>query len=480
MTSRFQTNNASRRSFLQTAAAMTTSVGTAAPLLTQLAALAALSRADAAGQGSKAFSDYRAIVCVFLYGANDHYNTVLPYDQSSYNGYASVRTPTDVDGNGIGLPRASLLPIVPVTSQGSGREFALNPALAGIKQLFDSGKAAVMANVGPLITSTSLAQFTAQNVPLPPKLFSHNDQQSVWQSLSAEGATLGWGGRIGDALAANNSDSLFTCINAFGNAVWMAGRNTVQYQVNTSDTVSTAIAGLSKPTLFGSSSAVQTLQSIVSASDQGLLASDHANIVKRSVEANQKVQSALSTVAPLTTAFEATNSLAAQLKSIARLISARAAFGAQRQVFFVGLGGFDLHDGLIAKHAPLLTLVDSAMKSFYDATVELGVSNNVTTFTASDFGRTLTSNGDGSDHGWGSYHFAVGGAVKGKDIYGSMPITALGTTTDAGGGRLLPTTAVDQYAATLARWMGVSETGIRDVLPNLGNFSNTDLGFMKT
>ena len=352
---------------------------------------------------------------------------------------------------------------------------ALAPELLPLKGLFDSGQLGVLLNVGTLIQPTTLAQYNARNVPLPPKLFSHNDQQSVWQSSLPEGATSGWGGRIGDLFMAGNGNATFTCVNASGNAVYMSGRQAVQYQVSTSGSV--ALRGIQAP-LFGSTACSEALRALTTASRQHLMQAEHTRVMARAIDANAALSTALAGVPALSTAFAADNPLALQLQMVARMISARSALGAQRQVFFVSLGGFDLHDFLPTQHPGLLTTVAGALKSFYDATVELGVAQQVTAFTASDFGRTLTSNGDGSDHGWGSHHFLLGGAVQGGRFHGQLPAVSVNGPDDVGQGRLLPTTAVDQLAATLATWMGVSDSNLALVAPNIGNYSVRNLGLL--
>jgi uncharacterized protein (DUF1501 family) len=331
----------------------------------------------------------------------------------------------------------------------------------------------VLLNVGTLIQPTTLAQYNARSVPLPPKLFSHNDQQSVWQSSLPEGATSGWGGRVGDLFQSGNGKSTFTCVNVSGNAVFMSGRDAVQYQVSTAGSV--ALRGIQSP-LYGSQACSDALRAITTASRSHLMEAEHTRVMARAIDANTSLSAALATTPALTTPFDAANPLATQLQMVARMIAARSALGAKRQVFFVSLGGFDLHDFLVAQHPGLLTNVGGAIKSFYDATVELGVANQVTTFTGSDFGRTLTSNGDGSDHGWGSHQFLVGGAVQGGRFHGQLPAFSVNGPDDVGQGRLLPTTSVDQLAATLAAWMGVSNSNLPLVVPNIGNYTLRDLG----
>ena len=446
---------ASRRNFLAWSARMA-ALGTGAPFALNLAALGAAS-AQSAG-------DYKALVCVFLYGGNDNHNTVIPYDLPSYNEYQRVR-------GGIARPRNTLLPLAPATSLG-GRQFALPPELQPLATLFDAGRAAIVANVGPLVRPTTRAQYESRSVPLPPKLFSHNDQQSVWQASMPEGAVYGWGGRIGDVLASANTNATFTSISVAGNAVWASGRSTLQYQVGPGGAV--AVNALGQASLFGSATAPQLLRRLITEPRTHVLQNDHTRLVQRALTANQDLRAAMAGTPGLQTVFP-DGSLSAQLKMVARLIAVRNTIGARRQVFFVSLGGFDHHAFLSSAHPRLLNQLASALSACDAALGEIGVRTQVTTFTASDFGRTLVSNGDGSDHGWGSHHFVLGGAVRGRDIYGRLPTVSVGTADDAGQGRLIPTTSVDQYAAGFARWMGLSDTELADVLPNLQYFSPSTL-----
>ena len=446
-----------RREFLRRAAALSIA-GVGTPWALNLAAMGEAAAATAP-------SDYRALVCVFLYGGNDYGNTLIPYDSANYAAYANIRT-------GIALAQDTLLPLTPSVALPSGRQMAFAPQWPEMKQLFDAGKLAVMLNVGPLIQPTTRAQYNAKSVPLPPKLFSHNDQQSVWQSSLPEGATSGWGGRIGDLFLSSNATSTFTCINVSGNAVFMSGQSAVQYQIGPNGAV--ALAAKSAP-VYGSQACADALKAIVQTPRTHLFENELATIMSRAVTAEAQLSSALSGGSTLTTSFDATNTLAAQLKMVARTIAVRGSLGASRQVFFVSLGGFDNHDFLPQQHPGLLAQVSGAMKSFYDATVELGVQDSVTAFTASDFGRTLSSNGDGSDHGWGSHHVVVGGAVKGGRFHGVLPATAVNGPDDVGQGRLLPTTSVDQFGAQLATWFGVPASSLSTVFPNIGHFDLSTL-----
>ena len=450
-----------RRAFLRRAGQLGMA-GIAAPWAINLATMGEAAAFSA--------SDYKALVCVFLYGGNDYGNTVLPFDNTNYARYAAIRT-------GIATPQASLAAtaLTPTTPLAGGMQLALAPQMTALKALFDTGKLAVQLNVGPLIQPTTLAQYNAKSVPLPPKLFSHNDQQSVWQSSQPEGSTTGWGGKLGDLALSNNGNAVFSCISVTGNAVYLAGQTAVQYQVSTSGAV--PINGV-KSNLYGSSACSAALNSLITQPSSQTLENELNKITSRSISAEGQVTSALAGSATLATSFPAGNSLASQLQTVAKLIAARNTLGARRQVFMVSLGGFDLHDNLPTQHPGLLTNVSEALAAFYNATMELGVSNSVTAFTASDFGRTLSSNGDGSDHGWGSHHFVLGGAVNGRNFYGQAPAIAVNGTDDVGQGRLLPTTSVDQFAATLATWFGVSASELPLVVPNIRNYSLKNIGFV--
>jgi uncharacterized protein (DUF1501 family) len=449
----------SRRQFLHTASALSI-LGGATPLALNLAGIGAAAAQSAA-------EDYRALVCGFLFGGNDQTNTVIPFDAAEFNAYTAARP-------SIARAAAELTSLGAATAQG-GRSFALPNELAPLASLYGAGKLAVVANVGPLIVPTTKAQYQNASVPLPSKLFSHNDQQSVWQSSGAEGATSGWGGRLADLIVAGNANQTFTAISVTGAAVFLSGRSVLQYQVGTGGSVS--ISGLTG-SLFGSATAAQVLRQLVTAQRPTLFEDEYNRITARSIDANATLSSALAAAPAITTPFPSGNSLADQLKMVARTIAARRTLGARRQVFFVSLGGFDTHDFQLRDQPALHATLAAALSAFYQATAELGVASQVTTFTASDFGRTLTSNGDGSDHGWGSHHFVIGGAVRGGNVYGKFPAISLGTAEDIGSGRLLPSTSVDQYAATLGKWFGVSATDLSTVVPNIANFSTTDLGFL--
>lgn len=458
------TMNASRRRFLSTASHLSIA-GTAAPFAVNLAAI---STAAAQTPG------YKALVCIFMYGGNDHSNTVVPYDAANYALYAQSRT-------NLALANNTLLPLVTPTNPSMvGRQIGLRAELAPLKALYDSGQAAVLANVGSLVVPTTMTQYRARSVPLPPSLFSHNDQQSVWQTYDGkrEGARVGWGGKLGDLFASANMFQNFTCISGSGTAVFLSGQTAVQMQVGNNGGV--AINGIGGTTLFGSTAGPAAARRLMTEDRTNLFEKDYNATVKRSADAAQTLNTALQSFPANVAPFVAipNTGLGNQLRNVARMIAARTALGANRQVFFVSIGGFDQHSGLITGHAGRMTELAGAMSAFYQATAALGVGASVTTFTASDFGRTLDSNGEGSDHGWGSHHFIMGGAVRGGELYGTWPDTVLRGPNDVGRGNLLPTTSVNQYAGTLATWFGVSAAQMPTVLPNSVNFPQLNLGFM--
>jgi uncharacterized protein (DUF1501 family) len=496
----------SRRDFLRRAGALGLVAPAAAPFALNLAALG---RASAATAG-----DYKALVCVFLYGGNDAFNTVLATDTASWNTYTSLRNqgsePLALAAVGTApVPNAAdfhaqlggVLPIAPTHAQ--GRSFALHPSLGSVRDLFAASRVGVVANVGPLVRPTTQANYADPGFPKPPKLFSHNDQQSVWQTFTPEGAGTGWGGRLADRLLGGNQRAMFSAISLYGEAAWLTGQQARQYQLATSGSIHLGGAG----TLYGSSVVQQQLQAIASATrGTNVIERDHAAVVARSIDADGVLGGVLPGAGagpwgtpglpagatdpllqfanPDTQAVEL-NPLALQLQAVARMIAARGALGMARQVFFVGLDDFDTHDSQPRRHAANMARLAQALK-YFDATLTaMGVGDQVTTFTASDFGRTFTTNGDGSDHGWGGHHLVMGGAVRGGDIYGAFPI--YGSPDGKGGfdspdqlaaGALLPALAVDQYAGTLGRWFGVADSDLATILPNLGNFPTHDLGFM--
>jgi uncharacterized protein (DUF1501 family) len=367
-----------------------------------------------------------------------------------------------------------------------------------MRNLFEAGRLAILANVGTLIQPTTKAQYLARSVGLPTNLFSHNDQQSTWQSLAIEGSRSGWGGQFADLVASmNGSNTVFTAISTAGTTVFLSGQAVVQYQVSTGSQPAIPIAAIQGGSLFGSSSAPATVRDLISDTGAaGNLVADYGSVVSRSTSAAAILNSAFTQGAvtgvaappafsnPLTGKSE-TNSLAVQLQTVARMVAAAPGLGVKRQVFFVTLGGWDTHDFQNVNQPNLLAKVAQAFAYFDGALANIGGLDRrgqVTTFTASDFSRSFTTNGDGTDHAWGAHHFIMGGAVNGGDIYGQYPTLGVDVNgfnnPDNVSGALIPTTSVDQYGATLGRWFGVPDSNIDVIFPRVRNFGTRYLGFV--
>jgi uncharacterized protein (DUF1501 family) len=418
--------------------------------------------------GDAPFADYRALVCVFLFGGNDSFNMLVPRSDAEYNIYANAR-------QNLAVVQANLLPISPLTSDGV--DYGLHPSMPGIQSLFESGTASFVANVGPLVEPTTKDDYLNQSVVVPTQLFSHNDQQSQWHSLKgADTSKTGWAGRMADLIRSNVSEQqMATNASLAGTSLFQSGDETVAYVMGPQGPVQ--FEGFS--TNAGDPRNEQRLafQRVIEAQYGSIYERGFAEVQRRAIESADRVKAAIDNAPPLTTVFPASQ-LGTQLQTVAQLIASRVELSMQRQVFFVATGGFDSHDDQEQNQPGLLQGINDAVSAFYDATVELGVAESVTTFTQSDFGRTLTSNGDGTDHAWGGNQLVVGGAVNGRDIYGNYPLLQLGGDDDVGGGRMIPTTSADQFAATLAKWFGIPDADLDIVAPNIDNFVQRDLGFM--
>ncbi len=421
--------------------------------------------------------DYKALVCLFLAGGNDANNLVIPTDAATYAAYAAGR-------GALALPQNAVLPITPRTND--GRTWGIHPAMTELRNLFNSGQFAVLANVGTLAYPMTKAQYTSGSVPRPSQLFSHNDQQVEWQSSIADKPFVtGWGGRLADltnAFNANNRISMSITLN--GQNSFQVGKSIDQYAVGTGGAI--ALTGTGTGT---SVNGLRTaaLNDALAMQNGNLFETAFGGVTTGALGASSLVSSVITGASPFTALFNAANNsgLAQQLHMVARLVNAQQSLNLKRQIFFVRVGGFDLHDNQVTAgattsgaHANLLRDISLSLNAFNNALTQIGAQNQVTTFTSSDFGRTYNTNGDGSDHGWGSHHFLMGGAVQGGDIYGKMPTFEIDGPDDTGRGRWIPTTSVDQYAGTLAKWFGVSATDMPVVLPNLGRFASSDLGFM--
>ncbi|MFZ2990838.1 DUF1501 domain-containing protein [Ideonella sp.] len=486
-------------------------LGVAGPAMGGLGlSLAAIGQASAASSGG-----YRALVCIYLAGGNDAYNTVLATDSASWAPYAAARS-ASTGGLTLAAPGTAkvsnssslharlggVLPIDPLRDQ--GRSYALHPVMGEVATLFQRGRIAIVPNVGPLSAPTSKAAFIAGTAARPPKLFSHNDQQSIWQSFAAEGATRGWGGRMADLLMSGNQQAMFTATSVGGNAVWLAGDQTLPYQLSTAGAIR---IGGSASSVFGAPALQQKMLNVMSrARNNHLIERELASVAQRSGAAEALLRGALPSSGPWATSGLAAgaadpllnfidpvtgaatpNVLAQQLQSVARMIAARQSLGMTRQVFFVSLPGFDTHDDQADRQAQGLARLAQGLAYFDRTLTAMGMDDAVTTFTASDFGRNLSSNGNGCDHGWGGHHFVMGGDVRGGDLYGNFPVYGaaaangeFNSPNQLTQGGLLPEIPVEGYAATLGRWMGLSDAQLLSLMPNLSRFNSStmNLGFM--
>jgi len=467
-----------RRSFLTGASALS-----AASILGMGATLSSFQAQAAQTSG------YQALVCVFLLGGLDTHDIVLPYDQASYDRYATIRASLLDQYSGMAggstRDRNRLLQLNPDNAADfGGRQFALTEEMSGIKALFDAGDAAIVGNVGPLIQPLNRTQWEAETAASPKRLFSHNDQQSTWMTGQPEGAQFGWGGYFADASVNSgaNSNPEFSTITTLGHEVFLTGDTVKPYHIGINGAAEIEALKFFEQNRSDPAGEIiyQKLRDHFEAMDfarSNLAERDMAAAMKDALETNELFNQSLVNAQTFTTPFPA-HFLGQQLEAVATSIAARDTLLMNRQVFFVAIGGFDTHSNQAADMPGLQQQIDSGVVAFYQTMQELGLSNQVTLFTASDFGRTLAINGDGSDHGWGSHHFVVGNAVQGRQIYGQIPPYDFGHDQDAGNGRLIPTTSVEEFAAPLGRWFGLNDAELATALPNLSNFTAPPLVFV--
>jgi uncharacterized protein (DUF1501 family) len=495
----------SRRAFIRQAACA--AVGTAA----MTSAIRDLRFMNAAVAQTN-ISDYKALVCIFLGGGNDSNNLIIPTDLTAYNNYAAIRTP--VLALPMGAVPGAVLPISPLNP--GTPSYGLHPSLVGMQNLFNQGKLAVLFNTGTLAYPLTKAVYNSTPSKRPPQLFSHADQVTQWQtSIPDQPPLTGWGGRCADLLnSLNNNAPVSLSVTLAGANTFEVGSQVSQYSVSTSGAIS--LQGVSGARLTA-------LTNILGLSYPNLQAQAYAGVADHAVNTGSLLNSAiLSTVDPNSNTqfwntpfpgsgvFQVTtptsgakfnSSLGPQLKMVARLIEAghRAAasggFGMKRQIFFCSFGGFDTHTGqtdvpiggsvqngaqanLFADLSQSMTAFQAAMGQIATLHADPTFANRVTSFTCSDFGRTFPANGLGSDHGWGNHHLIMGGAVNGQRTYGTFPTLAVGGPDDTSTGRWIPTTACDQYFATLATWFGVDAGNLSTVFPNIGRFPSSNLGFI--
>ncbi len=465
--------NLKRRKFIQNLALFTAG----SSFQFQQNSMGLINSAVAATGNYSGISDQKSLVCIYLGGGNDAFNMFIPYENTNYQQYAAIR-------GALAIPRNQLLPV-------AGNQHAFHPEMSKVRKLYNNNKVTLISNIGNLIEPLSREQYLAfaagenTNVRVPPDLFSHSHQTEIAQTnLAPKSGTSqpGWGGLISDLLnQANNNMDISPSFSLAGNNLWQSGIQTQPFSLN-SGSVKNFDFGYTPPSSRSTS---------LTNSWHELLNMNYQNILQQQISGQttlieQRVSALAGAVAlsdgVIQTPFNNKNSLAAELRMIARLIYARDAeggLGMQRQLFFVKLGGFDTHDNQLSPHAQRLAILDEALDSFYQTTVELGVADSVTTFTLSEFGRSMARNRGGTDHGWGSYSLVMGDAVDGGKYHGEMPDLTPGGNDDSGtAGRIIPKISIDQYGATLAKWMGVSDSDLLTVFPNLNNFSTKDLGFM--
>ncbi len=409
-------------------------------------------------------SGYKALICLFLYGGNDANNLIIPHDTNGYASYLAAR-------GVLAIPQASLLPLTMLN--GDGRDFGLHPNLTELQGLFNQGKLGVVTNVGTLVAPVTRAQYLAGGAAVPPQLFSHADQSVQWQtSVPDQISKTGWGGRMADMLQSLNAGSKISFnISIAGTNTFEVGNTVLPYILSPSGSV--GLAGFDNSA--NANIRLQAFKDLLALPHNNLFEQVYSDTVSRSIAANDLLTTSLAGVPAFQTVFPATG-LGSQLKMIAKLIAARTNLSMNRQIFFCSVGGYDTHGNQLTGQANLFTELSQGLSAFYNATNELGVAQNVTTFTASDFGRTYPTNGAGSDHGWGSHQLVMGGAVQGGRLFGTFPTLAVNGPDDTGQGRWIPTTSVDEFSATLATWFGVSASDLRTVLPNIGRFAHPNLG----
>lgn len=411
--------------------------------------------------------DYRALVCILLAGGNDSYNMLVPIDNDQYGEYQNLRAD-------LALDQSTLLPLS--GSSQAGRRYGLHPGMPELQSLYNAGDVALLANVGTLLEPYDASRFANDTAVLPLGLFSHSDQIAQWQTAMPDlRSAQGWGGRMADLMqSANLNNGVSMNISLSGTNVFQSGANVSEYSIASEGNGAAGINAYDDGTEFGTFKKL-IVDELLSVQQQHIFRREYRRRLLGAIDAQRVFVDAIDTAPALSTGFSA-GPLSQSLRQIARVIGARTALGASRQTFFVTVGGWDHHDELLNNQAAMLPAVSRALMEFSSALRELDVFNEVTTFTISDFGRTLTSNGRGSDHGWGGHHIVMGGSVNGADTYGSYPELMANSPLDTGRGVYAPTTSTDQYFAELALWFGVAPSDLDQVLPNVSRFYSPGTG----
>ncbi|MEM1321585.1 MAG: DUF1501 domain-containing protein [Bacteroidota bacterium] len=419
--------------------------------------------------------DYKAMVCILLAGGNDSFNMLVPRKGAHYKEYAKTRS-------NLALPKGDLLPINFADSE--GKQFGLHPSMPEVQRLFNDNKLSFISNVGTLVAPTTKAQYLNGSVPVPVGLLSHADQIQQWQtSIPQTRSSKGWGGRMADILqAGNGNQNISMNISLSGTNIFQVGNRSTEYAIRAAAGGSVGIK-----VLEGTSTLARVLrsgtESLLAQQYQDIFKSTFTKKIKDSQANHEEFGAAIQKAPKLTTTFS-DNPVSANMELIAKTIAVRKTLEVRRQTFFLNFGGWDHHDGVLDNQVAMLSVVSKALSEFQAAMEELGLADCVTTFTASDFGRTLTSNGNGSDHAWGGNVMVMGGSVNGGQVFGKYPSLALNGQDDVGGAILLPSLSTDEYFAELSKWFGVSNGDLSYVLPNIGNFydansSTLPIGFMK-
>ncbi len=461
-----------RRNFLGQASCA--AIGSTTLLSTILNMGVANSLAGMTTPALSAGGDYKAMVCILLAGGNDSFNMLVPRNGNHYSEYANTRS-------NLALPQGDLLPLNYTDS--NGKQFGLHPSMPEVQTLFNNNKLAFISNVGTLIEPTTKTQYLNKSKPVPVGLLSHADQIQQWQtSIPQTRSSKGWGGRMADILHAGNANQNISMnISLSGTNIFQVGNQTAEYAIRASAGGSVGIN-----TYDGTSALDMALkqgtESLLAQQYQDIFKSTFTNKITDSQSNHVEFSAAINQAPVINTAFS-DNAVSANMELIAKTIAVRDVLNVKRQTFFITIGGWDHHDEVLNNQVAMLSVVSKALSEFQTAMEELNLSDCVTTFTASDFGRTLTSNGNGSDHAWGGNVMVMGGAVNGGQIFGAYPSLALNSNDDVGGAILLPTISTDEYFAELSKWFGVSNGDLSYVLPNIGNFyeatsNELPIGFM--
>jgi uncharacterized protein (DUF1501 family) len=487
-------NDPSRREFLwKGACAALTATGIASTIW-DLRGIKAAAADQAMANDPRVMADYKALVCIFLFGGNDGNNMLVPTDSLYTNNYLPARTTIAIPNDG---SPTGLIPLTPLSND--GHTYGLHPKASALANLFNTGKCAILCNVGTLLAPLTRQQYLNHTVAVPPQLFSHSDQQIEWQTaIEDQAPRTGWGGRIADMLyGVNTNNNVSMNISLAGSNTFEVGDVINEYNVSTSGAVSLNIS-----TSGQGPAQLRALKDLIAMNHANLYESAFATKMDNALANADALNAAIATTKEpadggtwtWSTAFPG-STLGKQLKMIARLIEAAPDLGHNRQVFFASIGGFDLHateGGNTGAQANLLQDVSNCMNALYQATLQIqagnagqgvppreGLAAQVVQFTASDFNRTFPANGDaGTDHAWGNHQIIVGDGVVGQRLYGTYPVLTVGGQDDTSTGRWIPTTAVEQYSATLAKWFGVSPANMTTIFPYLGRFATADLGFM--